>query len=409
MSKKILVTDELYREDFNCVVCFEPLVNANIFQCCKGEHNLCGVCVKKISPPRCPIDRCEGAFIPDPRRKRIFDKMLVECPHRFCLVRTFPWLMEDHISECLYRRVVCPFCDFSFTEDDEVKNSKESKESKECKESKDGKDGKESKESKDRKNCGMCKETLKIEDAFCRHFSSSGRGGGGKCAREWHVTVDETLTHPIEYEKLGANRLIIYPNTQLMVFMTWMKSACKVSMGRMYNIVTVSYSTELAKDELITTQTLWIGQGRETQTKVPHLSLWSDKWSERKNGKNGKNEKNDKNLFVPSSAQVSLLPYVDGQILDVLDTQNKWMEAEVKLIDEKLRKVFVHYLNWSTKWDEWIPFNSYRIALHRTHTFGPNIVNRVSSSALSSLSSASLSSSSSLSSSASSSSSSSSS
>lgn len=327
VSEKIPVTDELYREDFNCVVCFEPLVKVDIFQCCKGEHNVCGTCVKKISPPKCPIDRSEGAFVPDPRRKRMFDKMLVTCPHRFCGVDTFEWLMLDHISECVYRSVKCPFCDFSFT------------------------DG-------DYKNDDDVKEIRTIEDAFGMHY------GSGKCVQRWEVKIDDTLTHPIAYEKNGANRVIIYPTTQTLVFLTSIKGACKLSLGRMYKVITVSYSLDVA---LKPTQTMWIGVNKHVETKVPQFSLWKGKV----------NESMGEVVFVPPNAPIFLLPFKVGQILDVLDTQNKWLEAEVKTVDETTRRVFVHYVNWSQKWDEWLPFTSVRIAPNRTHTVGPNIVNRV--------------------------------
>lgn len=57
-----------------------------------------------------------------------------------------------------------------------------------------------------------------------------------------------------------------------------------------------------------------------------------------------------------------------GQWLDVKDTVNQWLEATVLDIDYRDRKVFVHYNGWPQRWDEWITFNSPRIAPFRSRT-----------------------------------------
>ena len=55
-----------------------------------------------------------------------------------------------------------------------------------------------------------------------------------------------------------------------------------------------------------------------------------------------------------------------GQWIDVKDTINQWLEAEV--IDKTDDKVYVHYNGWGERWDEWIDMSSDRIAFFRTHT-----------------------------------------
>lgn len=55
-----------------------------------------------------------------------------------------------------------------------------------------------------------------------------------------------------------------------------------------------------------------------------------------------------------------------GQWIDVKDTIDKWLEAEVVKIARDAVKV--HYRGWSEDWDEWIPISSKRIAFFRTHT-----------------------------------------
>lgn len=55
-----------------------------------------------------------------------------------------------------------------------------------------------------------------------------------------------------------------------------------------------------------------------------------------------------------------------GQWIDVKDTIDQWLEAEV--IDVNESQVYVHYNGWGRRWDEWIDMNSPRIAAFRTHT-----------------------------------------
>lgn len=57
-----------------------------------------------------------------------------------------------------------------------------------------------------------------------------------------------------------------------------------------------------------------------------------------------------------------------GQWVDVKDSVNQWLEAQVIKVNESEMKVFVHYNGWSSRWDEWIDMKSDRIALFRTHT-----------------------------------------
>ena len=58
-----------------------------------------------------------------------------------------------------------------------------------------------------------------------------------------------------------------------------------------------------------------------------------------------------------------------GQELDVLDTVSKWAEAEVVAVDEDMEKILVTYVFWSDKWDEWIDFDSERVAARGAKTY----------------------------------------
>lgn len=59
---------------------------------------------------------------------------------------------------------------------------------------------------------------------------------------------------------------------------------------------------------------------------------------------------------------------VIGQWVDVKDTIDHWLEAEVIDVDPQERKVLVHYNEWSSRWDEWLSMSSKRIAPFRSQT-----------------------------------------
>lgn len=59
--------------------------------------------------------------------------------------------------------------------------------------------------------------------------------------------------------------------------------------------------------------------------------------------------------------------FVKGQWVDVKDTVDQWLEAQV--VDVNLTQVFIHYNGWPNRWDEWIDISSPRIQHFKTHTF----------------------------------------
>ena len=58
--------------------------------------------------------------------------------------------------------------------------------------------------------------------------------------------------------------------------------------------------------------------------------------------------------------------YEIGEWVDVKDTINQWLEAQV--IKVQGTKAYVHYNGWGTRWDEWIDFNSPRMRNFKTYT-----------------------------------------
>lgn len=58
--------------------------------------------------------------------------------------------------------------------------------------------------------------------------------------------------------------------------------------------------------------------------------------------------------------------YEIGEWVDVKDTINQWLEAQI--IKVQNNKAYVHYNGWGTRWDEWIDFSSPRIRNFKTYT-----------------------------------------
>ena len=58
--------------------------------------------------------------------------------------------------------------------------------------------------------------------------------------------------------------------------------------------------------------------------------------------------------------------YEVGEWVDVKDTINQWLEAQV--IKVQNNKAYVHYNGWGARWDEWIEFSSPRMRNFKTYT-----------------------------------------
>ena len=58
--------------------------------------------------------------------------------------------------------------------------------------------------------------------------------------------------------------------------------------------------------------------------------------------------------------------YEIGEWVDVKDTINQWLEAQVMKVQGN--KAYVHYNGWGERWDEWIEFNSPRMRNFKTYT-----------------------------------------
>lgn len=72
------------------------------------------------------------------------------------------------------------------------------------------------------------------------------------------------------------------------------------------------------------------------------------------------------NTRTITSFDFSKSKYEVGQWVDVRDTIDQWLEAQV--LQVRNNQVYVHYNGWGAQWDEWIDFSSPRIANFKTYT-----------------------------------------
>eukprot|EP00475_Leptophrys_vorax_P030608 TRINITY_DN4600_c0_g2_i4.p1 TRINITY_DN4600_c0_g2~~TRINITY_DN4600_c0_g2_i4.p1 ORF type:complete len:166 (-),score=26.98 TRINITY_DN4600_c0_g2_i4:376-822(-) len=57
-----------------------------------------------------------------------------------------------------------------------------------------------------------------------------------------------------------------------------------------------------------------------------------------------------------------------GQLVDFLDKVPRWCVGQVAEIDYPRSMMCIYNVGWSDKWNEWVSFDSDRIAEFRTHT-----------------------------------------
>eukprot|EP00617_Octactis_speculum_P022528 CAMPEP_0185756560 /NCGR_PEP_ID=MMETSP1174-20130828/14983_1 /TAXON_ID=35687 /ORGANISM="Dictyocha speculum, Strain CCMP1381" /LENGTH=526 /DNA_ID=CAMNT_0028435567 /DNA_START=44 /DNA_END=1624 /DNA_ORIENTATION=+ len=89
-------------------------------------------------------------------------------------------------------------------------------------------------------------------------------------------------------------------------------------------------------------------------------TYWADKWNEWFDFHSTR--------IAPFASETYQIPggvLKHGQRIEVLDTTNKWIEAEV--IDTSLDQVKIHYKGWHAKFDEYIPRTSPRIRPYGRH------------------------------------------
>ena len=83
------------------------------------------------------------------------------------------------------------------------------------------------------------------------------------------------------------------------------------------------------------------------------------------NNNNNKTEEFDYNLnFYDLNKRTLQI----GEWVDVKDTVENWLDAQVIDINESKKEVLIHYNGWNRRWDEWLPMNSPKIMPFRYHT-----------------------------------------
>lgn len=79
------------------------------------------------------------------------------------------------------------------------------------------------------------------------------------------------------------------------------------------------------------------------------------------------NEVLNQNLTQIEQLMAGTLPQLGvGQWVDAKDTEGDWLEAQVT--ETRPGEVKIHYNEWTSNWDEWLPLGSNRLAVFRSHT-----------------------------------------
>jgi len=100
------------RETVECPVCYH-VRRGDIYQCKKG-HSVCGSCFTKLPAKLCPLARC--GFDRPPRHNLMAEQIIarggvaMDCDNadHGCLETGVGQALEEHLPECLYRKVPCP-------------------------------------------------------------------------------------------------------------------------------------------------------------------------------------------------------------------------------------------------------------------------------------------------------------
>ena len=107
-----------------------------------------------------------------------------------------------------------------------------------------------------------------------------------------------------------------------------------------------------------------------------------DKQEEKDINKNNENYENDIEMEIDKKEEFDMNCFdlnkrvlTKGQWVDVKDTVEQWLDAQVIEVSEDNTMVKIHYNHWSTRWDEWIQTNSPRIMPFRYHTRQSTLTN----------------------------------
>jgi hypothetical protein len=60
-----------------------------------------------------------------------------------------------------------------------------------------------------------------------------------------------------------------------------------------------------------------------------------------------------------------------GALIDAQDTVPKWHQAEVAAVDARRQRVYIHYIYYASRYDEWVAWDSDRLAPRGTHALVP--------------------------------------
>lgn len=74
-------------------------------------------------------------------------------------------------------------------------------------------------------------------------------------------------------------------------------------------------------------------------------------------------------IFIDENADYQPTWFLVGDLVDALDSTGHWCEGEVRKIDSQTNSVFISYIYWDEKHDEWVANALNNIAPLNSHTY----------------------------------------
>jgi len=369
---KVSMRVTLDRDQVECCVCYSPMTGA-IYRCRSTSniaHNLCSDCewqirrIKEnnghVKPPRCPLCKAQGHFIRNVELEGQLGQLSDPCENaKFgCQKRFFRWNKDgqrEHLSCCLFETAKCP----------------------------------------------ICNDMIQGVQAFEEHLAS------GSCGMLDFVKLEHSLdrqkhkilsvkSHESSYfynEQFNYAILFIWRDQYFdcAVFSTDASAEesnhqCQIHFTNMQELI--NYRQNLSH-QVMASSSIHVPIRHSMSVNITSLFIKNPK-AKIQYGKFFVGEVDEPIVFhVEFSTLCESL--TQGCTLDCRDYLGKWYEAEVLKVatedmassahdlndSSKVRKtrIFVHYLGYSSSYDEWFDLASdtCRIAKTGTHTVGPNL------------------------------------
>lgn len=364
------VSFRIEKDQIECCICYQAMTGA-VYHCRAVNHkvhNVCGECEWRlrrqktnnghVKTPKCPLCKIEGEFIRNYDLERQIGDFSNPCPEHTsgCTKRFFIWAKDScqsHVDECLFNKIYCPVCE----------------------ESLDG--------------CNTFVDHLR--SGKCKYQYTQVSQIKDTTKKQRHHT--EILTGQHSYiHNVSANYVIIFICQENLYYdigvvslegnSTSTNQQCHLTIAKSQE--QNEYALKL-KEHCNGWPPLILPTRSQISANISQLSTQKKSTIQWVNHFVGRTP-NPIGLMVKYFTLEEILTV--GCTLDCRDFYGKWYEAEIlDMVHESSHsgvngnirpdhtRMLVHYLGYSSNYDEWFDATSdmSRIAMSGTHTVGPNL------------------------------------